>query len=563
MIKKSILLLYSCIFCLLLSVSLTFSFKGERVIKSEFDILIRNGSIVDGAGNPWFKADIGIRDGKILKVGNLASSTGKKIIDARGLVVSPGFIDIHNHSDSALLINPKAESMIRQGVTTMLIGNCGKSASPSEKWQTLNKYFAQLDKQGVATNVAALVGHGDIRTMVLGEASRLPTSKELKEMKALVAQAMEDGAIGMSTGLDYAPGMFSDTNEIIELCKVVAKYGGIYTTHIRSGGPTWGKAVWEAIEIAEKSGVPLQISHLESHYGNWGNEEKILKILEEARARGRDVKTDIPPYLCGGTGIFTMLPVWAHEGGTPKILERLRDPVEREKIKEWILKKKTPTATSTMITDGLPDKIWIGASQKNPNYVGKNLAQIAELRGKDPLDVAFDLIIEEGKNISMVIEHHFEDDMRILIKHPLSMIVSDGSALAPYGPLGEGKPNPRSYGTFPLVIRKYVRGETRKEEPTEVGVKLLSLQEAVRKITSFPAQKLGLKDRGMLREDMWADIVIFDPQTIEDQATYVNPHQYPKGIPYVLVNGQIVIENGEHTGILPGKILRGKGYRLK
>jgi len=395
----------------------------------------------------------------------------------------------------------------------------------------------------------------------MGEEGRLASPDELERMKLAIARAMEEGAVGMSSALAYAPGMFADTREMVELCKVIAMYGGLYATHIRSDGYTWEESVREALETAEKSGVSLQISHLESHYPNWGDEAKILRLLEEARDNGLDVTTDIPPYLCGQTNISTLLPPWALDGGTSKITERLNDPEEREKIKQWIMTKKAEHVmpTSTLMADGFPQNIWIVRSRKNPECSGKNFAEIGEMRGKDPLDAVLDVIAEEGAEMSIVMEHHYEKDMQMLVRHPLSMIETDGHALATYGPLSEGTPHPRCYGTFPLVFRKYVRGETREEEPREPGASILTLEDAVRKSSSFPATKLGLRDRGLLRKGMRADVVIFDPKNVSDRATYANPHQYPGGIPYVLVNGKLVIENGENTGILAGMIIRGPG----
>ncbi len=534
------------IFFLFLIFALNFGSQSEKL---KFDLIIKKGRVIDGTGNPWFVADIGIKDGKIVKIGNLATAMGEKAIDAGGLVVSPGFIDIHNHSDNELLTNPKAENYIRQGVTTLFIGQCGSSTVPRDEWPTFGKYFGQLEKQGIATNVAALVGHGQIRSYVIGRENRKPTPEELEKMKAIIAKAIEDGAYGLSTGLVYAPGTFADTDEIIELCKVVAKYDGLYATHVRDDGAKWERAVLEAIETAEKSGARLQISHNESHYPNWGKLDKIMKHIEDARARGLRVSCDVIPTLCGSQSINTVFPNWAKAGGAAKLLERLKNPEERAKIKRYVLKEKEKhtSPSTTLIADGHSDKIWIE---------GRNLAEIAKERGQNPLDAAIEMIIERGKTYGIIMEFHDEDDLCALIKYPLSSIESDGRIQT----FGEGMPHPRTYGCFPLIFRKYVRGETRKEEPREVGRKILSLQEAIRKITSCPAQRLRLRDRGLLRENMWADIVIFDPQTISDQSTYANPHQYPKGIPYVIVNGQVVVENGEHTGALPGKVLQGPRY---
>lgn len=541
--RKNFYFLFFCLILVLIIGSLAQS-KDQQ-----FDLIIKNGRVIDGTGNPWFMADIGIKDGKIAKIGNLASAGGKKIIDADGLIVSPGFIDLHNHSDKELLTQPKAENYIRQGVTTLFVGHCGSSAVPSVKWSSFNKYFNHLEKQGISTNVAALVGHGQVRGYVIGKDDREPTSSELEKMKAIVAQAIEDGAYGLSTGLVYFPGTFAKKEEIIELCKVVAKYDGLYATHVRNDGAKWEEAVLEALETAEKSGARLQIVHNESHYPNWGKLDEIMRHIEEARERGMRVSCDVIPTLCGSQGIKTVFPNWSLDGGDEKLIKRLKNPEDRAKIKKYVLqeKDKHPSPSSTLIADGHSDKIWIE---------GKNLAEIAQEMGKEPIDAAMDLVIDKGRTFGIIMEYHYEDDMCKLIKHPLSSIISDGSIQT----FGKGTPNLRTYAAFPLIFRKYVRGESRKEEPREVGRKIISLQEAVRKITSCPAQRLRLRDRGLLRENMWADIVIFDPQTISDQATYANPHQYSKGIPYVIVNGQVVVENSEHTGAFPGKVIRGPRY---
>lgn len=473
--------------------------------------------------------------------------------------------------------------MVRQGVTTQVIGNCGYSCAPVrdetrealEKymlaprveidWHSFGEYLRRLESQGVSTNVASLVGHGVVRIAVMGWANRRPEKSEMDEMKALVAQSMEEGAFGLSTGLAYAPGLFSDTNEIVELAKVAARYHGFYSTHIRTDGMTWERSVQEAIEIGEKARLPVQISHIESHYPNWGKQEGILNLIEEARMRGLDVLCDIPPYMCGATSLSTILPDWAHEGGAAKSVERLRNPEMRAKIRKSVLteREKHSLPIPTMLADGLSNKIWIGGSERNPTLIGKSLSEIGGLRGTDPIEAAFDLIVEEeGGDISITAEQHSEDDMRRVVEYSGSTISSDGASWAPYGLLGDlAKPNPRGYGVFPLTFRKYVRGETRKEMPSDMGKKILTLQDAIRKMTSLPAQRLRLGDRGLIREGVWADIVVFDPEIIEDQATYDNPHQYPKGIEYVLVNGTIVVEKGDHTGALPGKVLRGPGYK--
>ena len=530
--------------CSLSLVTLTACSVSDQPV---LDLVIENGHVVDGTGSPWFAADVGIVDGKIANVGDLATISRERTIDATGLIVSPGFVDIHNHSDDELLEMPLAENYILQGATTLVIGNCGQSTVPREEWPTFEKYFGHLENDGTTVNVAALMGHGDLRSYVVGEDDRAPTAEELDRMKSVLDGAMEDGAFGMSTGLAYAPGMFAKTDELIELCKVVAQYDGLYATHIRTEGSSsaWEESVLEAIETAENCGAHLQVSHQESHYPNWGDEEKIIKLLEAARARGMDVSTDLPPYVAGSTTIYQILPNWALDGGDPEVLRRVQDPVERKKIRHFVYEEKESHTTppTALLGDGHADKIWVS---------GKHIAQIADERGLDHLDTVFQLIIENKGSVSIVMEQHYEDDIRKLVSHPLSMIESDGRIYK----VGDGVPHPRSYGVFPITFRKYVRGETRVEEPKEVGKTILTLQEAVRKMTSFPASKLGIQDRGLIRENMWADITVFDLEGITDQATYADPHQFPRGIPYVIVNGEVAVENEELTGARPGRILR-------
>ena len=549
-----------------------------------YDLLIKGGLIVDGTGNPWFKGDIGIENDRIADVGNIPERYADEVLDVEGLVVSPGFIDVHNHSDASLLVNPKVESMIRQGITTICIGNCGLSPYPINEstkdelyrylssfipikeisWSSTRDFLGKIETQGTSCNVAALVGHGSIRIAVMGFEAREPTNQELEKMKELTSEAMDDGAFGISTGLGYAPGFFSKTDELIELAKVVSKKGGFYATHTRSIGVTYEESVAEAIKIGREARIPVQISHIESHYPNWGRTENVLKMIDEARSEGIDVMCDIPPYLYNMTVITTLLPAWLQEGGLTKTIERLKDESVREEVKREVLKETEKRASSTgmaLAIDGHWDKIKIAGSDRNSQLIGMTLAEVAESRGVHPYDAVFDLLIEEGKQILIIGESHNEEDMQRILKHPTSMIESDERARAPYGPLSIGKPHPRAYGTFPMIFRKYVRGETRKELPEEKGCRLLALEEAVRKMTSLPAQRLGLLDRGVIRKGMIADITIFNPKTVADRATYKDPHQYPTGINYVIVNGKIVIENGRHTGVLPGKVLKGPSYK--
>jgi N-acyl-D-amino-acid deacylase len=540
------------------------------------DTIIKNGLLVDGAGNPWFKADVGISEGRIVGIGKLINEHAEKILDACGLVVCPGFIDIHTHSDLSLLINPRAESAIRQGVTTEVVGNCGISAAPVKKgslhllkeqwepeaeeikwnWSTMGGYLNVLEKQGVAQNVASLVGNGTVRTAIIGVDNKKPTKKEMKEMKNLVEEAMKDGAFGMSSGLVYLPGCYAETSEIIELCEVVAAHGGIYTSHIRGERETIVKALKEAIEIAEKAGVPVQVSHNCPKYGGHGKFRGMAKIYEAARSRGVDATLDNDAHTDLNPSLIQALPQWAQVGGSKVIVERLKDAKTRKKIKEEMIEDKFPgPGYCGLVKHQRWNRIFLFQCKKNNSLIGKNIEEIAKLKGSDPFDAYFDLIIEEKGEVNALFNYIDEDDIRTVLKHPLMMVCSDGSALAPYGILSKIHGySPCSYGEYPYILERYVREE---------GV--LTLQEAIRKMTSFPAQKLGLRDRGLLREGMWADIVVFDPQTIRDRATsrfpyrfpLANyPHKYPEGIKYVLVNGQVVVQQGRHRGILPGKVLR-------
>jgi N-acyl-D-amino-acid deacylase len=541
-----------------------------------FRIIIKNGLVINGTGNPWFKADVGISQGKIAQVGKLSDVKAERIIDAKGLVVSPGFIDIHTHSDLSLLINPRAESKIRQGVTTEVVGNCGTSPAPVRKqnlqllkdewgdeakavkwnWSSFGDYLHRMEEQGVSLNVAALVGHGAVRTAVLGVENRAPTSKELAEMKALIAQSMEEGAFGLSTGLVYLPGCFAKTSELIELSKVAASYGGFYASHTRGERETIITALKEAIEIGEKARIPIQVSHNCPKYGGHGKFKEMSKLYEEARKRGIDLTIDNDAHTDLGPHLSSILPQWAQAGGPKEVIKRLKDTATREKIKKEIVSDKLPgPGYCGLVKHGRWDRVFLFQAKKNKQLIGKSFEQIAKMRGADPFDAYFDVLIEEKGEASGIFNYIDEEDIRAVMKHRLMMFCSDGSAVAPYGVLGKiSGYYPCSYGEYPYILERFVREE-----------KVLTLQEAIRKMTSFPAQKLGLLDRGLLKEGMWADIVVFNPQTIKDRATchfpyqlpLANyPHKYPEGISYVLANGKIVIEKGRHTGALPGKVLR-------
>ena len=525
-------------------------------MRLEIDILIEGGKVYDGTGNPWFKADVGIVGNEVKIVGNLKGLKSNKRVNAKGLAVAPGFIDIHSHSDTPVLIDPRVESKVYQGITTEVVGNCGNSAAPMlnrvkdyrEKfgrasipddfrfdWVTMEDYFNRVDSTGAGFNVASYVGHGTVRQNVMGHEIREPSDTELRQMKRLVDESMKQGACGISSGLIYPPSVYAKTDELIELAKVSAKYNGLYATHIRGEDhDSLLKAVAEAIEIGDKSGAPVQIAHFKaSGKEAWGMVKDSLRLVEEARARGVDVTFDQYPYIASSTGLSATLPHWAHEGGATKMMERLRDPKTREK----------------MAKEQRISRDWNGIQvvyvKNNPQYNGKTIADIAKERGVSPVDASYDLLLAEETQVPTVIFGMTEEDVKLVMRSHIGMVGSDGSAISPKGILGRGKPHPRFYGTFPRVLGKYVREE-----------KVIPLEEGVRKMTSAPAQRLGLKDRGLLKEGFKADITIFDPETIMDNATFTEPHRFPSGIPYVICNGVFVINKGKHTGKLPGRTLR-------
>ncbi len=538
-----------------------------------YDLAVVGGMVVDGSGRPAIRADVGVEGGKISEVGSIHPDEAVLSIDASGLVVAPGFIDMHSHSDLDLLVNPRAESMIRQGVTTEVVGNCGGSVATALglaresirrrarnlglelNWSTFGEYLDRLDK-GVANNVAPLVGHGTVRSCVMDLEERAPTAGELEDMKGLVADAMADGAFGMSSGLVYPPGRYAGTEELVELCRVVAEYRGVYASHIRGERETMLQAVEEAIAIGERSGVSVQISHHPAKIGAWGTSPRTLAMMDEASGRGVDVMCDLHPYIAGATGLSAILPPWAQAGGAERVVERLRDPELREKMKEDMIEDRVPgPGHSGLAKRGMWDKILI-TTHTEDWPIGRTIADIAEERVVDPFDAYFDLVEASEAQGGILGFYYREEDIRNVLLSPRSVIGSDGHALAPYGVLGRGRNHPRSYGTFPMIFRKYVRGESRPELTYDEGAAIMSLEEAVRKMTSLPARKLGIEGRGLIETGNWADLVVFDPDRIADMATYLDPYRYPQGIGHVIVNGTPVIEDGEHTGALPGKALR-------
>jgi N-acyl-D-amino-acid deacylase len=535
-----------------------------------YDLVLKNGRIVDGTGNPWFYGDIAIKAGKIVRIGRIDKGDGERFIDAEGSVVAPGFIDIHSHSDFAIVSNPMAESKVRQGVTTEVNGNCGSSAAPlpfsherygeksqgsrggeEVKWKTLGDYFTLLERMGVSINIASLVGHGTVRSCVMGSENRKPTAEELDRMRSLVHQAMVDGALGLSSGLDRGliPGCYAETGEIIELCKVVARFGGFYATHQRNRQERVLEAAKEAVEIGERAGVPVQISHFVPRFPDGNKTLECMGIIEAARRRGIDVTCDVVvPNARGGyhwahgSLATQVLPLWAYEGGREALLERLRDPEARRKM------RRDAEPLWGIWRQGLWDKLILLDSHGSPDLVGKTFEEISKDKGVDPWEAAYDILLAEGGCSCGILGASTEErDSIIVMKYPWSSLESDRALHVPSGSSASAKEraDANAYGAFPRIFRRYVR---------ELGI--LSLEEAVRKVTSLPAQRCGFQDRGLLKEGFWADIVIFSPERIADRATIEEPTQYPEGIDYVLVNGQIVVEKGEHTGTKAGMILR-------
>jgi N-acyl-D-amino-acid deacylase len=541
-----------------------------------YETAILNGIIVDGSGNPWFKANIAIEDGRISAISRHEHFNAERVIDASGLIVAPGFIDIHSHSDVTLLVDPLAESKVMQGVTLEVVGNCGSSAAPvvgdfavkrmrrrlaeynlNLEWSSVGEYLSFMEHRGVSVNVAMLVGHGQIRSCVMGFEAREPTLSELEEMKLLLRDSLENGAFGMSSGLVYAPGRFAKTDELMELCRVVAEYNGLYATHIRGERETIIEAVSEALYIAEKSGVRLQLSHHPPKIGAYGKSVETLKMIEDARGRGLDVACDFHPYTAGSTSLSALLPAWAQEGGFERIIERLRDPVIRVKIREDMIREPIPgPGPCGLVKRGLWNMIFLSECNVNKDLIGKSFDEIAKLRGKDPFEAYFDILLEENLSGSIIGFYYDENDIRNVAVSPYSMVGSDGYALAPRGVLVREGGHPRSYSTFPMVIRKYVRGESRSELLYDRGDKIMSLETAIMKMTSLPASRLNIHDRGLIRVGFQADICIFDYNRISDLSTYYNPQVFPVGVEYVIVNGVIVVDRGRHTGAKPGKVLR-------
>ena len=538
---------------------------AQNAAPPAYDLLIRGARVIDGTGNPWRHADVAVTKGKIAAVGNLRAATARRVIEAPGRYLVPGFIDMHSHSDLTLLVDGNAESKIRQGVTTEVLGE-STSGGPAYKtaraalerrasqlglkadWTTLGEYFQRLTRQGVAVNVASYVGLGSVRGSVLGLAERSPTPGEREEMKSLVTQAMRDGAMGLSDSLIEFPDRYATTGEIIELARVAAAHGGIYATHMRSERRHLLTALDEAIEIGSSAGLPVEIFHFKvSGRPNWGQMPAAIRKVEAARARGLDITANVYPYTASTDPLEVLLPPWVREGGTAAMLARLRDPALKAKVQAEMA--QAPPAGDDLFRDYQAVMISRVRGEKNQAVVGKRVTEIARERGLDPKDAIFQLLLEEESDIGIVNFVINDDEMRQALRQPWMSVGSDGSALNTRGVLAAGKPHPRSYGTFPRVIKVHVREES-----------LLPLEEAIRKMTSAPARRLGIKDRGEIREGMWADLVVLDLNTLDDRADFDLPQQYPTGIDCVVVNGEVVLERGSHTGRRSGRILYGPGF---
>ncbi len=534
-----------------------------------FDLVIRNGRIIDGTGSPWYSGDIAIRGGKIAAIGRLEGAPARRTIDAQHMIVAPGFIDMLGQSEMTILVNPHLPSKIYQGITSEITGE-GSSIAPltdalvqadrvsyqhyaiDPTWRTLREYFARLHKQGMGINLASYVGATQVRRVVIGDDNRAPTPAELDRMKGLVRDAMHDGAMGVSSSLQYAPAMYASTDELIALAAESAKLGGIYASHIRDEGNAILPALDEAVRIGREAHTPVEIWHLKAAgKDNWGRMPEIVARIDQARKSGVDVSANTYAYTAFFNTFSAIIPPWAHDGGDKKLIERLKDPAMRARIRKEL---ETPTSdwnNEWQEVSG-PESIIVSAVQ-NPKLLplqGKTIAEIAKLWGKDPIDTVFDLLIEDQAFTSVAMFAMSEPDVVLALQQPWVSVCNDSQGTAPDGLLGKEHPHPRAYGTFPHILRTYVRDQ-----------KKLSLEDAIRKFTALPAQRMGLSDRGVLKLGMWADIVVFDPETIHDVATFDKPNQLSQGMRFVMVNGVPVIDQGKMTNALPGKVLLGPASR--
>lgn len=525
-----------------------------------FDILITNAQIIDGAGGAPRKGSIGVSGGKIAAVGEV-TGTGARTIDAKGRTVAPGFIDLHSHSDMPLLTDGNGQSKIRQGVTTEVIGESGSVAprqTPSDtaNWTDFNGYFAEIEKRGISPNLLSYIGTGTVRELVIGEDDKPATPKDIAAMQAIVSTAMAQGVFGVSSGLIYPPNAFATVEELGEVSK--AAKGGLYASHLRYDGLKLREGIEEAIAIGERAGIPVHVFHVKvTGQKNFGRMKEVIAIVEAARQRGVRVTADQYPYVASSTSLTATIPPWALDGGTDKLIARLKNPAERRRIRKE-MENTTPAWESRFQSAGTWQNVQLAAIGRtrggtndpvspNRKYEGLRVAEAAKQAGKDPFDFVFDLLIEERASVGCVYFIIDEADLALAMQQPWVGVGSDGSALATDGPLRAGVPHPRNFGTFPRVLGRYVR-----------ELKVIPLEEAIRKMTSLPASILGLGDRGAIATGKWADLVIFDPATVADRATFEDPFQYPVGIDTVIVNGTVVLDEGRHTNARPGRVLKRK-----
>jgi N-acyl-D-amino-acid deacylase len=538
--------------------------------QQDFDVIIRNGHIIDGTGSPWYSADVGIRDGRIAAIGRLEHAVGQRTIDAKEMIVAPGFIDMLGQSELTILVNPHVPSKIFQGITTEITGE-GESVAPltdaliqadslefrhlhiTPDWRTFDQYFARLEKQGIGINFASYIGAAQTRRLILGDVDVAPTPAQLTQMRALVREAMLQGAMGVSTALEYAPAPYASTEELIALAAEAAKLGGIYASHMRDEGDEEMAALDEAIRIGREAHIPVEIFHLKAAgKSNFGKMPALVAKIEAARHSGVDISADTYAYPAWANGLSAFVPPWAHDGGDAKLIERLRDPATRARIRKEM---ETPGGRWDNEWQEItgPQDILIDAVQ-NPTLLplqGKTLAELAVLWKEDALDALLDLIIKDDAFTDVAVFAISEPDITLALQQPWVSIDNDSSGTSPDGQLGREHPHPRAYATFPRILRKYVREE-----------KILTLPDAIRKFSALAAQRMGLVDRGVLKEGMWADIVVFAPDQVRDVATFENPNQLSQGMRYVLVNGVPVIDAGRATDALPGKVLRGPGFQM-
>ncbi|WP_424681407.1 N-acyl-D-amino-acid deacylase family protein [Frateuria sp. YIM B11624] len=537
---------------------------GARAASApSYDIVIRHGQVIDGTGAPGYRADIAIRDGRIAAIGALGDVDAARVIDAHGMVVTPGFIDMLDQSGHALLKDGHAQSKIFQGVTTLITGE-GESVAPLNDnvlgeegsdtrpaWRTLDEYLRHLQGQGIAVNFGTYVGAATARAMVIGYGDRQPTAGELKQMQAIVADAMRDGAFGVSTALQYPPATYSTTPELIALAKTAASYGGIYATHMRSEGDGEMAALDETFEIARTAHIPVEIFHLKvAGHQNWGSMPKVIARIDAARAEGLDVGADTYAYTAWGNDLASFIPPWAHAGGNAKLLERLQDPQARARIEKDMRTPSDAWSNDWLEVPG-PHAVEI-TSVKDPSlkpFEGKRLDDVAKAWNEAPIDALLDILVKDHAATDVAVFGMAQPDVTLALKQPWMAICDDASAQAPTGPLGQGHPHPRAYAAFARIITRYVREEH-----------ALTLVEAIHKMTALPARRMGLSQRGTLRKGMWADIDVFDPAQLRAPATFEHPKQLAQGMAYVLVNGVPVIAEGRMTPALPGKVLRGPGF---